>query len=106
MRTRNDGDGMPQKARTIRGRRVPSMPLEGAVLARGCRTVDSAFSGYSWGRNFVITANPSRVVPDLVLQQRQLTRQQREVLDEFVQVQRLRHGRGSIPDDDRPQPDH
>jgi hypothetical protein len=39
---------MPQKARTIRGRRVPNVPLEGAVLARRCRTVDSAFSGYSW----------------------------------------------------------
>ena len=48
IRTRNDRDRMPQKARTIRGCRVPNVPLEGAVPAHRCRTVDSAFSGYSW----------------------------------------------------------
>jgi hypothetical protein len=39
---------MDQQARPIRGRRVPQVPLEGAVLTRRCRTVDSAVSGYSW----------------------------------------------------------
>jgi hypothetical protein len=43
----NDRAGMPQKSRTTQARRVPNMPLEGAVLARHCHTVDSAFSGYS-----------------------------------------------------------